>query len=78
MEESAEMKRMANYLTMAAWNEWSADMKFDLWSHPQADKLSVRTSIQLWGVTDLLRISTQHPNMEARNFNALLDTQPWR
>ena len=78
MEESAEMKRVANFLAMAAWKEWSAEMKFDLWSHPQAEELSVRASIQLWGVTDPSRISTQHPTMEARNSNALLDTRPWR
>ena len=78
MEELAEMNRMANYLMMAAWNDWSADMKFDLCSHPQAEESLVRASIQLWGVTDPLRISTQHPTMEARNSNALLDTRPWR
>ena len=78
MEESAEMKRVDNFLAMAAWKEWSADMKFYLWSHPQAEELSVRASIQLWGVTDPSRILTQHPTMEARKYNALLDTRPWR
>ena len=78
MEESAEMKRAANFLAKEAWKEWSAEMMFDLWSHPQAEELSVRASIQIWGVTDPSRISTQHPNMEARNSNALLDTWPWR
>ena len=78
MEESAEMKRVAIFLAMAAWKEWSADMRFDLWSYPQAEELSVRARIQLWGLTDLSRISTQHPTMEARNSNALLDTPPWR
>ena len=48
MEESAEMKRVANFLEMAAWQEWSAEMKFDLWSHPQVEELSVRERIQLW------------------------------
>ena len=65
MEESAEMKRVAGFLAMAAWKDRSADMKFDLWSHPQDEELSVRESIQLWGVKDPSRISTQHPNMEA-------------
>ena len=78
MEESAEMKRVANFLAMAEWKERSALMKFYLWSHPQAEELLVRASIQLSGVTDPLRISTQHPTMEARNSNALLDTWPWR
>ena len=77
MEESAEIKRVANFLAMAAWKEWSAEIKFDLWSHSQAEELSVRASIQLWGMTDPSRISTQHPTMEARNSNALLDTRPW-
>ena len=45
MEESAEMKRVANFLAMVAWKEWSAEMKFDLWSHPQAEELSVSASI---------------------------------
>ena len=76
MEESAEMKRVANFLAMAAWKEWSAEMKFDLLSHPQAEESSVRARIQLWGVMDPSRISTQHPTMEARNSNALLDTRP--
>ena len=78
MEESAEMKRVANFSAMAAWKEWSADMKFYLWSHPQAEELSLGASIQLWVVMDPLRMSTQHPTMEARNSNALLDTRPWR
>ena len=52
--------------------------EFDLWSHTQAEELSVRASIQLWGVTDPSRISTEHPAMEASNPNALLDTRPWR
>ena len=78
MEESAEMKRVANFSSMAAWKEWYTEMNFDLWSHPQAEELSVRASIQLWGVTDLSRISTQHPTMEASNSNSLLDTRPWR
>ena len=47
MEELAEMKRLANFLAMVAWKEWSAEMKFDLWSHPQAEELSVKASIQL-------------------------------
>ena len=72
MEESAEMKRVANFLSMAAWKEWYAEMNFDLWSHPQAEELSVRASIQLWGVTYPSRISTQDPTMEARNSKALL------
>ena len=63
MEDSAEMKRVANLSAMSAWKEWSAEMKFDLWSHPQTEELSVRERIQLWGVTDPLRISTQHPTM---------------
>ena len=78
MEELAEMNRVANFLAMAAWKEWSAGMKFDLWSHPQAEELLVRASIQLLGVTDPSSISAQHPTMEARNSNALLDTRPWR
>ena len=78
MEESAETKRVANFLAMAVWKEWSAETKFDLWSHSQAEELSVRESIQLLGVTDLLRISTQHPTTEARNSNALFDNRPWR
>ena len=78
MEKSAEMKRVANFLVMAAWKEWSADMKFYLWSHPQAEELSVRARIQLWGVMDPSRISTQHPTMEVRNSNVLLDTRPCR
>ena len=78
MEELAEMKRVANFLAMAAWKEWSVEMKFDLCSHPQAEELLVRVRIQLWGVTDPSRISTQDPTMEARNSNALLDTRPWR
>ena len=57
------MKRVDNFLVVAAWKEWSAEMKFDLWSHPQAEELSVRANIQLWGVTDTSRISTQHPTM---------------
>ena len=72
------MKRVANFSAMVAWKEWSVETKFDLWSHPQAEELSVRASIQLWGVTDPSRISTQHPTMEARNSNALLDTRFWR
>ena len=78
MEESAEMKRVANFSAMAAWKEWSVEMNFYLWSHPQAEELLVRASIQVWGVTDPLRILTQHPTMEARNSNALWDTWPWR
>ena len=78
MEELAEMKRVANFSAMAAWKEWSAGMKFDLWSHPQPEELSMRASIHLWGVTNPLKISTQHPTMEARNSNALLDTWPRR
>ena len=69
MEESAEMKRVVNFSAMAAWKEWSAEMKFDLWSHPQAEELLVRA-------TDPLKILTQHPTMETRNYNALLDTRP--
>ena len=72
------MKRVANFLAMAARKEWSTETKFDLWSHPQAEVLSVRASIKLWGVTNPSRISTQHPTMEARNSNALLDPRPWR
>ena len=49
MEELAEMKRLANFLAMVAWKEWSAEMKFDLWSHPHAEELLVRERIQLWG-----------------------------
>ena len=78
MEESAEMKRVANVLAMAAWKDWSEEMKSDLWSHLQAEELLVRASIKLWGVTDPSRISTQHPTVEARNSNVLLDTRPWR
>ena len=70
------MKRVANSFAMPAWKECSLQTKFDLWSHPQAEELSVRASIQLGGVTDLSRISTQHPTMEARNSNALLDNWP--
>ena len=55
---------MANFSAMAAWKELSVETKFDLWSHPQAEELSMRASIQIWGVTDPSRISTQHPTME--------------
>ena len=48
MEDLYEMKWVANFLAMAAWKKWSAEMKFDLCSHPQADELSVRAGIQLW------------------------------
>ena len=72
------MRKVANFLAMAAWKEWFAETKFDLWSHPQAEELLVRASIQLSGVTDPLRISNKHPTMEARNSNAFLDTRPWR
>ena len=78
MEELDEMKRVANFSAMAAWKEWSVEMKFYLWSHPQAEELLVRAIMQLWGVTYPSSISTQHPTMEARNFNVLLDTRPWR
>ena len=47
MEDLYEMKWVANFLAMAAWKEWSAEMKFDLWSHPQAGELLVRASIQI-------------------------------
>ena len=76
MEKSAEMKRVANFLLMVAWREWSAEMKFYLLSHTQAEELLVRASIQLWGVTDPSRILIQHPTMEARNSNVLLDNLP--
>ena len=78
MEESDEMKRMAHFLAMAAWKKWSALMKFSLWSHLQAEELLVSASIQIWLVTDPSRMSTQHPTMEARDSNELLDTRPWR
>ena len=47
MEESAEMKRVANFLAMAEWKEWYPETKFDLCSHPQAEELSVRASMQI-------------------------------
>ena len=72
------MKRVDNFSAMAAQKELSAETKFDLWINSQAEELSVRARIQLWGGTDPSRISTQHPTMEASNSNALLDTQPWR
>ena len=78
MKELAEMKRVANFSAMVAWKDWSTEMKFDLWIHPQAEELSVRASMHIWVVTDPSRISTQHPTMDARNSNALLDTRPWR
>ena len=72
------MKRVANIPAIAAWKEWSEETKFDLWSNPQAEELSVMASIQLWGVMDPSRISTQHLTIDARNSNVLLDTRPWR
>ena len=47
MEESAEMKRVANFSAIAAWKEWSSETKFALWIHPHAEELSVRASMQL-------------------------------
>ena len=47
MEELAKMKRVANFSAMAALKEWSSETKFYLWSHPQAEELLVRASMQL-------------------------------
>ena len=70
------MKRVANFSASLAWKEWHSWTKFDLCSQLHADELSVKASMQLCGVMEPSRISTQQPTTDARNSNALLDTRP--
>ena len=72
------MKLEASFSATCAWKEWSGDWKLDLWSHPQAEELSVKAKMQDWEGISPRRKSTQQPTIEARNSRALFETLPWR